>query len=232
MLWRDSTSGETYAVVAAGAYGISVVDMTAFLVSGSQADLGIDKLLKTFEPIKVDEDNPFGSADGKSVDVQIIGNVAYVSYDSYGIVAYSMADLIKPLRPDQIAAGCEPTKMLIKNVDPKVDCRPVDTGRFKLQLVAGYEDLEGGAQYMTPQFFPAGVPYIDANGNVTRPSRDRLLFFVAYGDAGVVKIDWSDVEVPTLLTHKEVIGESLGTAIRNGRVYVAANAGGLTVLKK
>ena len=38
-LWTDSATGNTYAVVAAGAYGISVVDMTDFLASGQASDL-------------------------------------------------------------------------------------------------------------------------------------------------------------------------------------------------
>jgi hypothetical protein len=47
----------------------------------------------------------------------------------------------------------------------------------------------------------------------------------------VVKIDWSDPENPTLLDIKEVIGGAVGTDLNNGRVYAAAGAGGLTVLK-
>ena len=58
-----------------------------------------------------------------------------------------------------------------------------------------------------------------------------LLFYVAYGDAGVVKLDWRDPANPTLVSIKEVIGGAAGTAINNGRVYAAAGAGGLTVLK-
>lgn len=230
-LWKDSATGKTYAVVAAGSYGVSVVDMTDFLASGSQADLGIEKLLKTFEPIKVDEDNAFGSADGKSVDVHVVGDFAYLSYDSYGIVAYRMADLIRPLSAEELAQGCEPTKMLIKNVEPKISCRPEAAGRFKLQLVAGYEDVEGGAQYMTPQFFPANTPYINAAGERAISATPRLLFYVAYAEAGVVKLDWTDVANPTVVAVKEVVGGASATAIHNGRVYVAAGAGGLSALK-
>lgn len=230
-LWTDSASGKTYAVVAAGAYGVSVVDMTAFLASGRQSDLGIEKLLKTFEPIKVDEDNAFGSADGKSVDVHVVGDIAYLSYDSYGIVAYRMADLIRPLSAEELAKGCTPTQMLIKNTEPKISCRPEAAGRFKLQLVAGYEDVDGGAQYMTPQFFPANTPYINAAGERAISATPRLLFYVAYAEAGVVKLDWTDVANPAVVAVKEVVGGASATAIHNGRVYVAAGAGGLSVLK-
>ncbi|NPU93735.1 MAG: hypothetical protein HPY82_17620 [Gammaproteobacteria bacterium] len=239
-LWTDSATGKTYAVVAAGAYGISVVDMTAFLVSGQAADLGIDKLLKTFEPLKADDDNLFGSADGKSVDVHIINDIAYFSYDSFGLVAYHMADLIRPATeerpavvpedqaPDVCSTITDVTKLSAKQGGVG-ECRPTAAGRFKLQLLEGYEDLEGGALYMTPQYFP--TQYRDASGTLITRFESRLLFYVGYGDAGVVKLDWSDVANPNLLAIKEVVGEAVGTTINNGRVYTAANAGGLTILK-
>ncbi len=253
-LWRNPATGKTYAVVAAGAYGISVVDMTAFLASGNAADLQLDKLVKTFEPLKADDDNAWGSADGKSVDVHIVGDVAYFSYDSFGLVAYRMADLVLPVaeyepvnkpagQPVGICATAEVTKLSEKQGGVG-ECRPVAVGYFKLQKygevldTAGdvvtpspYADVDGGALYMTPQFFPAGVPYIDANGGVTTSDQDRLLFYVAYGAAGVVKLDWSNVATPSLLAIKEVVGGAVGTAIKNGRVYVPAGAGGLTVLR-
>jgi hypothetical protein len=215
-LWTNPANSNVYAVVAAGAYGVSVVDMTAFLATGDPADLGIDKLIKTFEPIKIEIEDGVehvGAADGRSVDVHVVGDIAYVSYDSFGIVAYRMTDLIQPLTADQIVAGCAPTSMFIK--ETKVDCRPEAAGQFKLQLVTGYEDVDGGALYMTPQRFPSG----------------RLLFYVAYGEAGVVKLDWSNVASPTMMAIKEVVGGAVATAINNGRVYVAAGGGGLTVLK-
>jgi len=214
-------------VVAAGAYGISVVDMTAFLATGQAADLGIDKLIKTFEPLKSDDDNAFGSADGKSVDVHIVGDIAYFSYDSFGLGAYRMADLIAP--PTDINPLCtDPTKLSTKQGGP-AECRPPLAGYFKLQFQAGYEDADGGALYMTPQYFP--TRYRDASGNVITLAQPRLLFYVGYGAAGVVKLDWTDVANPKLMAIKDVIGGAVGTAINNGRVYVPAGAGGLSVLK-
>jgi hypothetical protein len=82
---------------------------------------------------------------------------------------------------------------------------------------------------MTPQYFP--TKYRDATGKLITLFEPRLLFYVGYGDAGVVKIDWSDPANPTLLDIKEVIGGAVGTDLNNGRVYAAAGAGGLTVLK-
>jgi len=239
-LWADVANQKAYAVIAAGAYGISVVDMTAFLTSGNAADLGIDKLIKTFEPIKSDDDNAFGAADGKSVDVHIVGDIAYFSYDSFGLVAYRMADLVRPAteeRPLVVPDGQDPevcatitdvTKLSAKQGGVG-ECRPTAVGYFKLQFQAGYEELEGGALYMTSQPFP--TVYRDASGAVVTLDKPRLLFYVAYGDAGVLKLDWSDVATPQLMAIKSVVGGAAGTAINNGRVYVAAGAGGLTVLK-
>jgi len=245
-LWTDPATSKTYAVVAAGAYGISVVDMTDFLASGNQADLKIDltdptksSLIKTFEPLKADDDNPFGSADGKSVDVHIIGDIAYFSYDSFGLVAYRMEDLIRPAteerpvvvpdgqNPDICATITDVTKLSAKQGGVG-ECRPIAVAQFKLQQLPGYEDVDGGALYMTPQYFP--IKYRDATGTLITLFKPRLLFYVAYGDAGVVKIDWSDTENPAMLAIKEVIGGAVGTAINNGRVYTAAGVGGLTVL--
>jgi hypothetical protein len=246
-LWTDPATGNTYAVVAAGAYGISVVDMTDFLASGLASDLTIDltdptksSLIKTFEPLKADDDNAFGSADGKSVDVHVIDDIAYFSYDSFGLVAYRMEDLIRPAteeRPVVVPDGQDPdicatitdvTKLSAKQGGVG-ECRPIAVAQFKLQKLPGYEEVDGGALYMTPQYFP--TKYRDATGKLITLFEPRLLFYVGYGDAGVVKIDWSDPENPTLLDIKEVIGGAVGTDLNNGRVYAAAGAGGLTVLK-
>lgn len=247
-LWTNSANGNIYAVLASGAYGISVVDMTAFLASGSPSDLGIDKLIKTFEPLKADDDNLFGSADGKSVDVHIVGDTAYFSYDSFGLVAYRMADLIRPATEErplvvpegQAADACatltDVTKLSAKQGGVG-ECRPTAVGYFKLQKyvdpagLTPYADEAGGALYMTPQFFPANTPYINASGARTTRSTARLLFYVGYGASGVVKLDWSDVAAPSVVAIKGVVGGATATAIHNGRVYVAAGAGGLTVLR-
>ena len=239
-LWTDTTTGKTYAVIAAGAYGISVVDMTDFRASGQESELMLDKLIKTFEPLKADDDNPFGSADGKSVDVHVVDDIAYISYDSFGLVAYRMEDLIRPAteeRPVIVPNGQDPdicatiidvTKLSAKQGGVG-ECRPTYLSQFKLQKLPGFEEVDGGSLYMTPQYFP--TKYRDATGKLITLFKPVLLFYVGYGNAGVVKIDWSDPENPTLLDIKEVIGGAVGTAINNGRVYAAAGAGGLTVLK-
>jgi hypothetical protein len=58
-----------------------------------------------------------------------------------------------------------------------------------------------------------------------------VLLYVAYGAAGVIKLDWSDPARPVLLQIKDTAGKAVGTAIANGRVYVADYAGGLVVFK-
>lgn len=226
-LWTDSATGKKYAVVAAGAYGISVVDMTDLLDKGLKPGM---TLLKTFEPLKVDDDNPLGSADGKSVDVHVVGDYAYFSYDSFGLVAYKMADLIAPIA--SVNPLCTDPTRLSKKFGGAAECRPVEAGRFKLQLQPGYETLDGGALYMTPQYFPANQLLSDGAGTVYTLDKPRLLFYVAYGDAGVVKLDWSDPAKPAMMAIKDTTGSAGSTAIANGRVYVADGTGGLLVLKK
>ena len=239
-LWTNSATGKIYAVVAAGAYGISVVDMTDFLASGLAIDLTLNKLIKTFEPLKADDDNAFGSADGKSVDVHVVGDIAYISYDSFGLVAYRMEDLVRPAteeRPTVVPAGqdtnigatiTEVTKLSAKQGGVG-ECRQTAVAQFKLQKLPGFEEVDGGALYMTPQYFP--TQYRDETGKLITLFKPVLFFYVAYGDAGVVKLDWRDPANPILVSIKEVIGGAAGTAINNGRVYTASGAGGLTVLK-
>jgi len=234
-LWKQAASGKIYAVVAAGPYGVSVVDMTGLLVNGTRPGM---TLIKTFEPIKLEEEEGevhVGSADGKSVDVQIVGDYAYISYDSFGLVAYRMADLIQPLaeyqppgQPAGACAGVEPTKVFAPH---GLDCRPVAVGRYKLQNDPGYALVDGGAQYMTAQYFPANQLLGDGTGRTYTLASPRVLLYVAYGNAGVIKLDWSDPAKPVLLQRKDTAGKAVGTAIANGRVYVADYAGGLVVFK-
>ena len=232
-LWKDVASGKMYAVVSAGPYGISVVDMTGLLVNGVRPGM---TLIKTFEPIKLEEEEGevhVGSADGKAVDIQIAGDIAYISYDSYGLVAYRMADLVRPLaEAGPACVGIDPTKVFSR--DTGVDCRPVALGRYKLQADPAhpeFADVEGGAMYMTVQHFPANVPLRNAQGNVFTLNAPKTLLYVAYGTAGVVKLDWSNPASPTLLERQDTIGKAVGTAIANGRVYVADSAGGFAVFR-
>jgi len=224
-LWADSRTGRKYAIVAAGSSGISVVDMTDLLEKGLVPGM---TLVKTFQPIKIEEEADegihIGNADGRSVDVKVVGDYAYFTYDSFGMVAYRLPDLVAP-----VPAGVDPTKLFDEHTG--VDHRPVAVGRFQLQQVPGYEDNPGGAQYMTAQYFPANTPIRNAAGDVYQLAKSRLLLYVAYSDGGVIKLDWSDPANPKLLQYHDTVGEAASTAIANGRVYVADGDGGLVVLR-
>lgn len=198
-LWDGN--GKSYAFVAAGSAGVGVVDVT---------DPKAMSLVKVFEPIKL-EDGKQGKADGKSVAVKVMGEYTYFTYDSFGIVAYKIADLISPL-----IEGTEPTKIWGQNA---VDQRPNFVARFKLQdpLLFGSAELagwSGGA---------AGMDVVTANG--------KNFFYVAYGDAGVIKIDWTNPAAPVLMEHANTVGEAMDVTVVNGRVYVADGSGGLALLK-
>ena len=100
------------------------------------------------------------------------------------------------------------------------------------RFTSPYANEEGGALYMTSQYFPANTPFRDWTGAVVMLAQPKLLFYVAYGESGVIKLDWSTVAAPSLMGIKGVVGGAATTAINNGRVYVAAGSGGLVVLKK
>jgi hypothetical protein len=202
-LWDDTSTGTSYAFVAAGSRGIAVVDV-------SNVQDNNMSVIKIFEPIKMEGDK-VGKADGKSVAVKIVGDHVFFTYDSFGVVAYSIADLIEPLIP-----GTDPQDIWEKN---GVDQRPEATARFKLQDTSffGSADLEGwggGA---------AGMDVVSVNG--------RNFFYIAYGDAGVIKIDWTDPATPVLMEHANTVGYASDVVVINGRVYAADSGGGLALLK-
>ena len=141
----------------------------------------------------------------------IVGDHVYFTYDSFGIVNYTIADLIKPL-PE----GMDPTDIWERG---EIGERPVAVARFKLQDPslhgsADLAELSGGAQ---------GMFHLKAGG--------KNLFYVAYDSAGVAKIDWTDVANPVLLQHADTAGNASDVEVVNGRVYVADGAGGLVLMK-
>ena len=200
-LWTNPADGRSYAFVACGPRGVGVVDIT---------DVYNMKLVKVFEPIKL-EDGKVGAADGQSTDVKIVGAYAYFTYDSFGVVCYSLADLVKPL-----PAGTIPTETWKKSNTGKLlyDYRPVAMSRFKLQLVPGYEEVSGGA---------VKLDYTLVNG--------RLVLYVAFAEAGVLKIDWTDPAAPVLAGIAPTVGECTAVTISNGRLYVADGIGGMLFFK-
>jgi len=200
-LWTDPETDKLYAVLACGPYGVGVVDVT---------DINNMQIVKVFEPIKYENDD-LGSADGQAIDLEVIDSNAYFGYDSFGLVAYSMADLIAPL-PD----GIDPTELFKKATDGTVlyDYRPEFLGKFKLQEVVGYEDVDGGSVKMT---------YTQQSGN--------LYFYAAFGHFGVVKIDYTNPEEPGLLDAVPTAAECVDVEISNGRLYVGDHGGGLVLFK-
>ncbi len=208
-LWNDTSDPANivkYAFVATGHAGIGVVNVT---------DPANMALVKVFEPIKIEEEIPgvfkYGKADGKSVDVMVVEDHVYFTYDSFGVVVYTIADLIKPL-----PAGMDPTDIWAPGT---IGERPEFVARFKLQdpsLSGSAElaDLSGGAQGMFFQLL---------NG--------KHYFYIGYDSAGVAKIDWTDVANPELVQHANTVGNAVDVAVASGRVYVADGAGGLVILK-
>ena len=223
-IWTDPADGRVYAFVAAGHAGVGAVDMTGLLVNGDPAGM---ELIKLFEPIKeeVEEDGSIhvGKADSRSIDVDVVGDHAFFSYGGFGVLAYAIEDLLSPL-PEGVA----PDRIWEMHA---FDYRPEAVGRYLLQDEPGMEESDPEALYMTPQLFPANRPIRGADGATFVLAAPRLLFYVAFGAEGAAKIDWSDPANPTLLQHHDTVGEAVGTAIANGRVYVADHQGGLVIFR-
>ena len=200
-LWQNPADGRLYAVIASGPYGVGVVDIT---------DPAAMKIVKVFEPIKI-EDGDIGVADGQAIDVEVVGDKAYFTYDSFGVLCYSMADLVNPL-----PIGVDPINIFLKNLAGTVvyDYRPAALAQFKLQYVPGYETVDGGAVRMD---------YTEQNG--------RLYFYVAFGAAGLVKIDYTNPTLPLLVERRDTSSEASDITISNGRIYIADGAGGLVFFK-
>lgn len=208
VLWNDTSDASNikkYAFVAAGHAGVGVVDVT---------DAANMVLIKVFEPIKYEEEGgelKVGKADGRSVDVLVVDDHVYFTYDSFGILAYTIADLLEPL-PDDM----DPTDIW----EPAtIGERPEAVARFKLQdkLLGGSDELaelSGGAL-----------------GFFYQKLVDKNYFYVAYGTAGIAKIDWTDVATPVLVDHIDTAGEAVDVEVTNGRAYVADGAGGLVIIK-
>ncbi|SFM77125.1 hypothetical protein [Marinobacter pelagius] len=226
-LWTNPEDGRIYAFVASGHSGIAVVDMTGLLVEGVTPGM---ELVKIFQPIKIEEELDgtvhIGKADSRSVDVDVVGDHAYFSYGGFGLLAYSIEDLLAPL-PE----GVEPNKIWTMG-SGGYDYRPEAVAQYRLQAEPGLEDSDPEALYMTPQYFPADTLLVDGDGHWYTLDEPRLLFYVAYGEAGVAKLDWSDPANPVLMEHQHTVGEATGTAIANGRVYVADGGGGLVIFRQ
>ena len=59
----------------------------------------------------------------------------------------------------------------------------------------------------------------------------NLNLYVAFHEAGVLKINYTDSADPILVDIHDTASEAVDVAISNGRVYVADGTGGLVFLK-
>ncbi|MHB8789595.1 MAG: PKD domain-containing protein [Desulfobulbaceae bacterium] len=200
-LWVDPATGRRYAIIAAGPYGVGVAEVSDVLAM---------RTVKVFQPIKY-EDGDVGTADGKASDVEIIGDKAYFTYDSFGVVCYAMSDLIA-----EVPEGVDPTELFKKSTRGVVsyDYRPEAIGRFKLQEVPGQEDVDGAA---------TRLKYTLQEG--------RLQLYVAFGAAGLVKVDFTEPATPVLVDRVDTAAECADVAISNGRIYLGDGSGGLVFFK-
>jgi len=211
-LWRDTGNDRKYAFVASGHAGIGVVDVT---------DAANMVLIKVFEPIKTEYHEEadgtlsaqYNKADGKSVDVLIVDDHAYFTYDSFGVLAYRIADLIEPLSAEYADT---PTKIWDRG---EIGDRPIAVARFKLQD----PDLSGSADLAELGGGSQGMFFLDTG--------DKHFFYVAYDSAGVAKIDWTDVANPVLVQHADTAGNASDVEVASGRAYVADGGGGLVIMK-
>lgn len=172
-------------------------------------DPGSPYLVKTFEPRKL-EGGKVGKADGRCVDVFVHGAHAYFTYDGFGVLCFALDDLVEPVPP-----GIPVTRIWkVRNGVVRYDYRPLALGEFRLREEPGYEDWGGGALNMT---------HTVVDGEV--------VLYVAYADAGVVKIVWNDPTGPFLADIVPTVGECAAVALSNGRLYAADGLGGLVFFK-
>jgi hypothetical protein len=198
-LW-EGPGNSKYALMAAGPRGVGVVDVT---------DPAFPTLVKVFEPIKL-EGEKVGKADGRCVDVLVDGDLAFFTYDSFGIVCYAVADLVAPL-----PGGVDPTEIWEVQGDVVVfDHRPIALGEYRLRDDPVHADQGGGALGLTATFVG-----------------DERILYVAYGVAGVLKLDATDVAAMTFRALVPTVGECEDVAHANGRLFAADSFGGLAAFK-
>jgi len=203
-LWANPGQG-AFAFMSCGPFGVGVVDIS---------NLDGLRLVKVFQPIKLEiegDEVRVGEADGMCTDVGVAGDYAYFSYDSFGVVCYRISDLIQPL-----PAGTDPTKVwkLGGGGTPAYDYRPEAVGYLKLQDLEPYATLDGGAKGLQVTHF-----------------HGKTAVYVAYGEAGAVRIDWTDPAQPQVTHVAPTVGSAEGLCLGNGRLYVADGAGGMALFR-
>ena len=200
-VWIDPSDDTRYAFMAAGQRGVAVLDVT---------DVTEPAFVKVFEPIKIEDDNII-HADSRAVDVHVLGDHVVYSYSGFGVLIYTIADLIEP-----VPEGIDPTEIWHTGNGGKLeyDYRPETVSEFRLHQQPGFEEVDAEALYME---------FTDVGG--------RQVFYIAYGHAGVARLDVTDRSAPVLLDVADTIGESISVALSNGRIYVADHEGGIIQFK-
>jgi len=121
--------------------------------------------------------------------------------------------------------------LIVKPTNPDTSDRPEAAGYFKIQDATTY------TTDLTTDFagWSGGATGIDA---ITTTDGKRLIY-IAYGNAGVVKLDWTnlwdapvsppDTVDPILMEQGNTAGSATDVVVWNGRVYAADGAGGLVL---
>jgi hypothetical protein len=59
----------------------------------------------------------------------------------------------------------------------------------------------------------------------------KLIFYVAFAEAGLLKIDWTNPAAPLLAGIAPTVGSCTAVTISNGRLYVADGNAGMLFFK-
>ena len=142
--------------------------------------------------------------------MRVIGDMVWFTYSSFGLVGYTLTDLLAPL-PE----GVDPTEIWSREGKAdNFDHRPVAVGYLDLTSVPGYEHVD--YEFL---FFD----HTDVLGEV--------VLYIGAGDAGLAVVDVTDPSTPTVVELVPTVGNATAAVVRNGRLYVADDAGGVVAFR-
>ncbi len=159
-----------------------------------------------------------GATEGEQYSAYAPGFITDIDVVTAGMARYALlscgtAGIVVADITDPRAIALRPA-VRVNYYKDGVNYRPAETGRFKLQWVPGFEDVDGGA-------FKADYTLVDG----------KLVFYVGFGAAGLAKIAWDDPAAPQLVALAPTAGECTAVTVSQGRVYVADYSGGLVFFK-